>query len=1308
MIEHMTAYIPIDRRKALAQEKKLRDRTKGAALFADISGFTPLTETLSQAYGPKRGAEELIRHLNRVYDASIELVERFGGSVIGFSGDAMTCWFDKDDGLRALASALEIQKAMQGFATIAVSSQQTVALSIKVAVVVGPVRRFLVGDPSIHYIDVIAGATMDRLAAAEHQAQSGEIVIDEATATSLGEKIKVSEWRTEGNQRFAIVGEIMFQALPKTKRPGKSPELPEEQARRWLIPAVYARLKQGQGEFIAELRSAVPVFVKFSGIDYDGDKHAGAKLDAYIRWAQAIFAKYAGTLLQLTIGDKGSYIYGAFGAPIMHDDDTVRAIAAALELRRPPAELAFITNIQIGISRGRMRTGPYGGTTRRMYGIIGDETNVAARLMQQATAGQILISGHAAEAVKHRYQLHPLGAIFVKGKVEPIDVFGFVDVGSEIQPVGDSSTPVPRHAPIVGRQAERAALQNQLYQLATEHRGGTVVIVGDAGIGKSRLVEALVEQARNLGATCVVGAGDAIEQATLYHAWKPIFAQLLNLHTPADDADARRAALLSWLQNAGSELAQYAPLYSAIAPLDIPDNETTTLLSGQVRAETTRDFLARIVSNRMQSANLVIVLEDVYWLDSASWALVQRIAALSESLMLVLVTRPLGDRTPQEYQQIVSLPATKLITLGPLASDDAMELVKQRLGVQELPEPVAALIQEKADGNPFFSEEIAYALRDAKLIVINDGICELAPNAPNLLQMNFPDRVEDMIVSRIDLLSSPQQLTLKVASVIGRIFAYRTLSEIHPVREDIPQLVDYLNVLSKLDLTPLEAPDPDRSYMFKHIITQEVAYNLMLFEQRRKLHHVIGEWFEKNHTDELPNYYPTLAYHWHKVAEGADATPAVIAKAIEYLFKAGEQASQNYANLEAGIHLKNALSLLQRIPPSIERDRQELGMLTMLAYSLVTQRGYGDTEVEAAYQRAHFLSEKMPGSAQLSFVLYGIFSFHASRAEYEQGEQIANRLVEIGERLGDKPIQTVGYQSKSIVAFCKGDLLTALTHAQKSYAIAAPLDSAAFFEFGGDFQAYTSAWLALSYTLLGYPDQAQDVYEHALEITDKQPYPHCFVLGFAFIPQLKQDLPELLKRVEELVGLSQKYSFTLLGLQGNIFRAWALATTQQDSIGVQILENITPVPKFVKLDSFVPWYLSLLAEAQSAHGKYEAAVQSVDEALAYAERAGGNFYQAELYRVKGDILQAQGASSGAVEHQYRAALARARQQSARWWELRASVSLAQLLKEQGQSSEARSLLAPIFDWFTEGFQLPDLLQAKALLAELQLIEELLI
>lgn len=1292
-MENLSAYMSNDRRQALAKGKNLPGKTTGAILFADVSGFTPLTEALTNVYGAQRGAEEITGHLNRVYDALIVPIERYGGNIIGFSGDAMTCWFDKDDGRKALASAYEVQNAMTNFAKIQISAGQTVKLRVKVAVSVGPVRRYVVGDPTIRYMDVIAGETLDRLVSAERHAKKGEVVLDGKSAKVLGKAVKVKEWRTDKEERFAVIERINEKFLPRAMRTIKSTELDDDQVRPWIIPEIYERMKRGQGEFLAELRSAVPVFISFTGIEYDKDKKAGEKLDAYIQWAQKVFAKYDGTLFELTIGDKGSYIYGAFGAPTAHDDDALRAVAAAQELRFPPPDLAFVSDIKIGISRGRMRAGPYGSTTRRSYSVIGDETNLAARLMQKAKAGQIILSERVARSVENRFDLKSLGAVKLKGKSEPTNIFALSSTQSQ------NKRTTHRETAIVGRSKERQSLQDLLDQLVMERRGGTIIIEGDAGIGKSRLVEELAERAHNSGAVCFVGAGDAIEQATLYHAWKPVFMQMMGLYAVPEDTAKRRKHVLAWLKHEGGEVEKLAPLVSAIMPLDIPDNESTSILGGQVRAETTREFLSQIVTHRMMSTPLVLVIEDAHWLDSSSWALAARIAALSKSLMLVLVTRPMGDRAPQEFQQLAASPTVKRIMLGPLDPSDSMELVKQRLGVVDLPESVAALIKDKAEGNPFFSEELAYALRDARLIVIQNGTCKLAPDT-DLASMNFPYKVEEIIVSRIDLLTSAQQLALKVASVIGRIFAYRTLSEIHPVRADIPRLVEDLSILSKVDLTPLEAPEPNLSYMFKHIITQEVAYNLMLFEQRRQLHQSIGEWYEKNHADDLVNYYPTLAYHWDKVAEGNDAEPAIISKAIGYLFQAAEQAVRNYANPEASTHLKNALGLLQRLPESTERDQREIGMQAMLAYSLVTQRGYGDPEVEQAYQRANALSEKMQGSAQLGFILYGMFSFYASRGEYREAQQIADRLIEIGEKLNDKPILAVGYQSKAIVAFCSGNLTGALKSAQKSYDIADPLDSSAFFQFGGDFQAYTSSWLSMSQLLVGHPDKAQKTYEHGLAISEKQPYPHCFVLGFAYLPQLKHDIPDIFKRADELVGLSQRYSFILLGLQGNIFRAWGLAVAQKEEMGMQILESITPVPKMVKLDSFVPWYLALLSEAQSVHGKHESAVQSIDEAMGYAERAGGNFYQAELHRVKGDVLKAQGTDAGEVEAQYREAILRAKAQNAKWWELRASTSLAHLLHSQDRSKEARNLLHPIVSWFAEGLDTPDVKEAMTLLNEL--------
>jgi len=371
-VETLSVYIPMDRRHALAKGESLPDRS-GAALFADVSDFTPLTEALVQELGPRRGAEELTRQLNRVYDPLIGQVHRYGGSVIGFSGDAITCWLEgtkETGGLRATACALAMQEEMRQFAEVKTPAGTTVSLAIKVAVVAGPVRRFLVGDPQNQLIDALAGRTLDDMAAAGKQAGREEVVVAAEIVAQSGGRMTVAEWRQdETGGRFAVVTGL---AEPVAGAPWPDlavDKLTETQARAWLLPPVYERLQSGQGEFLAELRPAVALFLKFSGLDYDRDEAAGEKLDAYIRWVQHTLARYEGSLLQLTIGDKGSFLYAAFGAPLAHDDDPARAIAAALALQALPPALDFISPPQIGLGRGQMRTGAYGSHTRRTYGL---------------------------------------------------------------------------------------------------------------------------------------------------------------------------------------------------------------------------------------------------------------------------------------------------------------------------------------------------------------------------------------------------------------------------------------------------------------------------------------------------------------------------------------------------------------------------------------------------------------------------------------------------------------------------------------------------------------------------------------------------------------------------------------------------------------------------------------------------------------------------------------------------------------------------------------------------------------------------
>jgi class 3 adenylate cyclase len=337
--------------------------------------------------------------------------------------DAYSSFIAHRSALRAVACALAMQAAMEQFTTITTPVGTTIALAIKVAVVTGMVRRFLVGDPEVQLIEVLAGQTLDELARGEHLAQRGEVLVQAAIVESVGSHLRVVGWRSESalRQQFALVS-----GLTRPVPPAPWPDLPPDgiahaQVKSWLLPPVYERVHGGKSEFLSELRPVAALFLMFEGLDYDEDAEAGIKLNAFVRWVQAVLRRYGGALLQLTMGDKGSYLYAAFGAPIAHEDDPARAVAAALELQSPPAELPFIMNIKIGVTYGQMRAGAYGDAIRRTYGVLGDKTNLAARLMQAAS--DILCDEAIYRATQAMVAFEVLLPIMIKGKTQPVAIY---------------------------------------------------------------------------------------------------------------------------------------------------------------------------------------------------------------------------------------------------------------------------------------------------------------------------------------------------------------------------------------------------------------------------------------------------------------------------------------------------------------------------------------------------------------------------------------------------------------------------------------------------------------------------------------------------------------------------------------------------------------------------------------------------------------------------------------------------------------------------------------------------------------------
>ncbi|HSH01443.1 MAG TPA: AAA family ATPase [Anaerolineae bacterium] len=888
-MKHLSAHIPIDRRHALSTNQTLPEHTTGVAIFVDISGFTNLTTMMSKKLGTHRAAEELTQILNRVYGTIIEQIHSYHGSVISFSGDAITCWFDEPYQSLTPSCATAIQAQMAQFQNLSTDLGFQLSLSVKVSLSSGNVRRFLVGNPKIKLIETLTGNCLHQLSEADKLAQKGEIILTTELATLLGEQITIQSWRQDQNgNQYGIMVPLTekqpIQPWPEIK------EIDEELISPWLLPAIHQRLQQGLGDFLTELRSVVAIFVQFGHINYDHDSDASQKLDQYIQWAQVVLERYGANILQLTIGDKGSYFYAVVGTPIAYENNVIRALDAALALTQIPPDLNFINLTKIGIGRGRARTGAYGSNTRQTYGAIGDQVNMAARLMEIESPYQILVAEQIKEEATNTHQFIPLPPTTVKGFSQQISIYALKAHKGLLQ--------TELTTEMVGRLAELQQLNNQFQTMLSNNESYLTIVEGQAGIGKSHLVETFRRQVHAQQIPYWVGISSAVEQATPYYAWRTVFINLLELNwneqaTIDDMAKRCRLQINQYLEKYHPDEINLAPLINTVLPFNVfpEDNELTSQLVGQVRADSIHNLLVSMLQKAAQRTPLVIVLEDVHWLDSASWALVRFVQRDVKPLQLILVTRPLANPLPTEYSQLLEVENNQHININVLNDKDIEHLVCSRLGVKELPTPMIQLIHQKAEGNPFFSEEIAYALRDAGLVVINKGVCQLASHITNLTTLEFPNTIQGVITSRIDQLSPKHQLILKVASVIGRTFPLKTLCDVHPQQNEKAMFLDYLKALEKLEITPLETPEPNLSYIFRHIITHEVTYGLLLFSQRRELHQIVAQWYETEYKDNLSPFYPLLVHHWQQADN--------LEKTIFYLEKSGRQAFNRGANIEA-------------------------------------------------------------------------------------------------------------------------------------------------------------------------------------------------------------------------------------------------------------------------------------------------------------------------------------------------------------------------------------------------------------------------
>ncbi len=878
----------MDRRLELAGLGRVRTLSDGSALFADITGFTTLTADLSRRHGPRLGAETLAAVLNRVFGAVIGVIDEAGGSVISFAGDSVTCWFEGDNGHRATAVGVELVNVIHDL-----RDQEGHALEIKVAVASGTGRRLRVGNAAQSYLDVLAGEIVMALSGEAALLKAGEVVVTERVARAIRSRAMVRPVEEHGRVRYLVDGAGDVEgAVPHPDLM----TLDRQKAQAWILPVVAGHLELGLDRLMGQLRNVVTLFVGFEGIDFAIGDEAAELFDVSVCRAQEVIASYEGMVLQALLDDKGAHIYAVFGASVSHEDDARRAVIAAFDMTKLPGAAP----LRVGIASGVVFVGAYGGSTRMTYGVIGPSVNLSARLMQRAPVGGVYVTEEIASARGQRASFSTVGPTRLKGFEDPVILFEaspHLDRASAARPTGQGR--------LIGRDRERSLLGEALGRLHGG-RGGAVLVEGPAGIGKSHLLTDFMDQARGMGTSVIVTAGEEIEYATAYYAWRSLLRQSFGGNDMA--AEAR---LLEFV-NADPWKAERVGLLRPIIASRVEDTYLTSGMEPDLRNENTQQLIVEIVRDVPRSDGpLMLVFDDGHWMDSASWTMAERVIHEIPAALVVIGTRPFVEGSasppPEEYRHLMAEDDTVHIVLGELEPSQTLELVESCLGVASLPGPVAELILEHAEGHPYFSQEVGFALRDAGLLIIEDRESRLAPEVQDLREVDFPRSVQDMIIGRLDRLPVRQQSILKVASVIGREFSPRALVGIFPGEISILDVVESLHGLVPLDLVEPVLNDSER-FRFRHAITRDIAYELLLFEQRHQLHAAVARSLEDEYADDPESVLAVVAYHYrHSLSP---STPGEdVDRALDYLGRAGRKSLRTFAHREAIGFLSDAVAI---------------------------------------------------------------------------------------------------------------------------------------------------------------------------------------------------------------------------------------------------------------------------------------------------------------------------------------------------------------------------------------------------------------
>ncbi len=992
--------------------------------------------------------------------------------------------------------------------------------------------------------------------------------------------------------------------------------------------------------------------------------------------------RYDGYVAQY-LGD-GLLVY--FGYPAAHEDDAKRAVRAALGIVEAIRELSERGSVglavRVGIHTGLVVVGEMGERDRREQLALGETPNVAARLQALAEPGSVVISGASHKLVQRAFACEDLGLHAIKGIAAPVPAY---QVLGEIGAAEHASAPPIALGPLVGRDPQVNVLRER-WESAARGFGQVVLISGEAGIGKSRLLETVREHASGVPHTRLEAS------CSPYHEASPLYAvsQLLSAaaaFSPDDPADERLRRLEELVAALALPAAESLPLLVSLLGLPAQRYPLPAWTPQRVKQKTIESVLLAVRALAARQP-LLLVVEDLHWVDASTLEL---LTLLVEQVATAPICALFTARTEFSPPWAARAHSSQLM-LDRLPRREAESIVLAVAGGKALPAEVLRVILARTVGVPLFVEELTKMVLESELLRLREDRYELSGPLPPLA---IPTTLQDSLMSRLDRLATVK-VVAQLGAVLGREFSYALLEAV--ARMEPATLEQELARLVDAEIVYQRGVPPDATYIFKHALIQEAAYQSLLKSARQEYHRGAAQALEERFGEVATSQPEIVARHYTEAG--------LVEQAIPLWRRSGENAARRSANAEAIAHFERALALVPMLPDTLGRTRLELALLMALGPVLFGSRGFAAPETEQVYRRAEEICALLGDTPEVFPALWGRWGFFSAQGDVIRAFEIGEQLLAHARRAGDPALLLEARHARWPTRFCSGEFVAVLEDFAEASALYDPdRHPALAFAYGGhDAGVCGLAFESLTRWVLGSPQLALERGRQALELARRLNHPHSTVIADVFVALLNRlhgDLDGARARAEAARALAAEYGSPQWGGLATVVLGSTRAALGEIAAGLGEMRQGLAEWRATRAELFLPMTLGLIAEAELAHGEVEAARSLIHDALARVEVYGERFYEAELHRLRGELRLANKAPDPrGAEQSFERAIQVARQQQARSWELRAASSLARLWQSQGRRERAGRLLAEATAGFTEELETPDLRDAHALLAEL--------